>query len=65
VEGVNGDLEDHKGLKKDLRCIKCEVRKLKMRPAVPPTVQEPDVTLEPSKVADLREDVADTGTVRH
>jgi hypothetical protein len=48
-----------------LMCIECEVRKPKMRPPAPPEVQERDMTLEPSEVADVREDVSDTGAVQH
>jgi hypothetical protein len=54
-----GGLEDLKGLKKDLRCIKYEVKK---RPPESPAVQERDVTLEPSETADLRVRLLPLGT---
>jgi hypothetical protein len=54
-----GELEDLTGLKKGLRCIKYEVKK---RPPKPPAVQEPDLSLEPSEVTDLREEVATFGS---
>jgi hypothetical protein len=53
------DLEELKGLKKDLRCIKYEVKK---RPAEPPTVYKLGTTIEPSEVEDLREEIATAGS---
>jgi hypothetical protein len=44
-------------LKKDLRCIQYEVKKLKGRSREPTTVEERAVTLQPSELADLREEV--------
>jgi predicted RNase H-like nuclease (RuvC/YqgF family) len=57
VERLKGDWGNLVGLKKELRCTQYEVKTLKKRQPEPPAVQERDVTLEPSELADLREEV--------
>jgi hypothetical protein len=57
VERLKGNWEGLACLKKELRCIKCEVKTLKKRRPEPPAAQERDVTLEPTELADLREEV--------
>jgi hypothetical protein len=57
VEGLKGDLEELKCLNKDLRDINHLVKDLKKRPPGAPAVQERDVTLEPTELADLHEEV--------